>query len=229
MFPKNENSGIVELPWSTKRRIGWTDCRVTRCRRISDADLETLAAIIEVVNISTDIAVASRTLTVRQKRFCHEYLLDSNGSRAAVRDGYSPRTAKQQGSFLLTKVDVRALIDELTIARTERIDFDSDRVLLELKHIATSTMADFIDDQGRLITDLSKVRPEAAAAVECCEESIRADGSVVRKIKLYNRVPALEKVGRHVKVWAFEDRANGPTDVNITVVSGIDGTPGSSC
>ena len=170
----------------------------------------------------------SKKLTARQQRFCHEYLLDSNGTRAAERAGYSPRTAKQQASFLLTKVDVRALIDELTIARTERIDFDSDRVLLELKYLATSTMADFIDDQGRLITDLSKVRPEAAAAVETCEESVRADGSIVRKIKLYNKVTALEKAGRHVKIRAFEDRASGPADVNITVVSGIEGTPGGS-
>ena len=129
----------------------------------------------------------------------------------------------------MTKVDVRALIDELTIARTERVDFDLDRVLLELKHLATSTMADFIDDQGRLITDLSKVPREAAAAVECCEESVRSDGSIVRKIKLYNEVTALEKAGRHVKVRAFEDRASAPADVNITVVSGIEGTPSSSC
>ena len=90
-------------------------------------------------------------------------------------------------------------------------------------------MADFIDDEGPLVTDLSKVRPEAAAAVESCKEYVKADGSVVREIKLYNKVTALEKAGRHVKVRAFEDRPGGPADVKITVVSGIDGTPGSSC
>jgi phage terminase small subunit len=171
----------------------------------------------------------TKQLTARQQRFCHEFLLDSNGTRAAERAGYSVRTAKQQASRLLTNVNVQGLIVELTVEQSNRIDFDSDRVLLELKHLATSTMADFIDDKGRLITDLSKVRPEAAAAVECCEESVKADGSIVRKIKLFNKVTALEKAGRHVKVRAFEDRSGGPADVNITVVSGIDGTPGSSC
>ena len=68
-------------------------------------------------------------------------------------------------------------------------------------------MADFIDDTGRLITDLSKVRPEAAAAVEACEEPVRADGSIVRRIKLYNKVTALEKAGKHKMIRAFEDRA----------------------
>ena len=61
-----------------------------------------------------------------------------------------------------------------------------------------------IDDEGRLITDLSKVRPEAAAAVECCEESVRADGSIVRKIKFYNKVTALEmthEMSRSGPIW----------------------------
>lgn len=48
----------------------------------------------------------------RQKRFCDEYLIDCNATQAAIRAGYSPKTAKQVGQRLLTYVDLKNYIDE---------------------------------------------------------------------------------------------------------------------
>lgn len=52
------------------------------------------------------------TLTAKQARFVHEYLIDGNGAAAAVRAGYSEKTAKAIACELLTKPDLRALIRE---------------------------------------------------------------------------------------------------------------------
>ncbi len=57
-------------------------------------------------------------LSLRRQRFVDEYLVEPNATQAAIRAGYSPRTARQQGSRLLTSVDVSAALrakqDELT-------------------------------------------------------------------------------------------------------------------
>ena len=51
-------------------------------------------------------------MTDKQKRFCDEYLIDCNATQAAVRAGYSPKTAKQTGCENLAKPDLKAYIDE---------------------------------------------------------------------------------------------------------------------
>ena len=52
-------------------------------------------------------------MTEKQKRFCEEYLTDMNATQAAIRAGYSKRTARQMANRLLTKVDIREYIDSL--------------------------------------------------------------------------------------------------------------------
>lgn len=51
-------------------------------------------------------------MNARQKKFCDEYLIDCNATQAAIRAGYSPKTAKSIGNENLTKPDLKAYIDE---------------------------------------------------------------------------------------------------------------------
>ncbi len=61
-------------------------------------------------------------MNARQRRFCDEYLIDQNATQAAVRAGYSEKTAKSQGQRLLTNVDISAYIAaELEKMHSERI------------------------------------------------------------------------------------------------------------
>ena len=61
-------------------------------------------------------------MTDKQKRFCDEYLIDTNGTQAAIRAGYSKKTARQIADNLLSKVDIKSYIDEqLTKMHTEKI------------------------------------------------------------------------------------------------------------
>lgn len=51
-------------------------------------------------------------MTDKQKRFCEEYLKDCNGTQAAIRCGYAPRSARQQADRMMSKDDIRAYINE---------------------------------------------------------------------------------------------------------------------
>ena len=68
-------------------------------------------------------------LTAKQQRFVEEYLIDLNATQAAIRAGYSEKTAKQIGSRLLTNVDVEEAIAEGRASLSERTEITQDYVL----------------------------------------------------------------------------------------------------
>ena len=66
--------------------------------------------------------VAENKLTAKQQRFCDEYLIDLNATQAAIRSGYSEKTAYSQGQRMLKNVEVKAYLDsELERIRSEKI------------------------------------------------------------------------------------------------------------
>ena len=80
------------------------------------------------------------TLTPKQQRFVEEYLVDSNGAAAAVRAGYSPKSAKVIACKLLTKAHVRTALEEQRQALTERTDTSVDWGIEHLKDIVERCM-----------------------------------------------------------------------------------------
>lgn len=81
-------------------------------------------------------------LTDKQKRFCEEYLIDLNATQAAIRAGYSSKTAKDANKWIYEtnpkKPHLKNFIDELKKQRSERTNISADTVLEELKRIALS-------------------------------------------------------------------------------------------
>ncbi len=75
------------------------------------------------------VGFAPRKLTPKQRCFVEEYPVDLNATQAAIRAGYSAKTAKQQGARLLTNVDVAAAIQAAMDARSERTGITQDYVL----------------------------------------------------------------------------------------------------
>ena len=74
-------------------------------------------------------------LTPKKKQFVKEYLLDLNATQAAIRSGYSQRTAKAQGSRLLTDVDIQSQLAKAQQERTKRTEINADYVLTNLRDI----------------------------------------------------------------------------------------------
>lgn len=79
-------------------------------------------------------------LNARQDMFCKEYLIDLNATQAAIRAGYSERTAKSQGSRLLTNADILARVKELKDKRADELELDAYWVLNRLKSISDRSM-----------------------------------------------------------------------------------------
>ena len=69
------------------------------------------------------------TMTPKQQRFVQEYLVDLNATQAAVRAGYSEKTARSQGQRLLTNVDIAMAIEVGQAKRSERTEVTQDYVL----------------------------------------------------------------------------------------------------
>jgi phage terminase small subunit len=72
------------------------------------------------------------TITPKQRRFVEEYLIDLNATQAAIRAGYSPKTAEVQGSRLLSNAKVQAAVSEGQNNRAARTQIDADWVLKRL-------------------------------------------------------------------------------------------------
>ena len=74
-------------------------------------------------------------LNDKQQRFCDEYLIDLNATQAAIRSGYSKKTAKEQGSRLLSNVNVKAYIDARMKEKEKELIADQDEVLKYLTSV----------------------------------------------------------------------------------------------
>lgn len=70
-----------------------------------------------------------------QDRFCREFIVDYNGTRAAIRAGYSEKTAKQQAEKLLSKDNILSRIRELQIEEYNKMSVTNESVLLKFLEI----------------------------------------------------------------------------------------------
>jgi len=149
-------------------------------------------------------------LTDQQEQFCREYVLDLNAKAAAIRAGYSPRTAGSQGIAVLRYSKSQARIMELQRERLERNRIDADFVLNRLVEEVNADAADLYDAAGclkpvgewplawrrGLVTSIRTV--ELYSGKEVIGE--------MKEVVLVDRARRLELLGRHVKVNAFSDK-----------------------
>lgn len=139
-------------------------------------------------------------LNERQKKFCDEYLIDLNATQAANRAGYSEKTAYSMGQRLLKNVEVAAYIEKRRSAQINRTQITQDRVLVELAKVAFANGTDFatVGKRNRVIlTPTDDLPPEKRAAVASVKKG--AKGAV--EVKTYDKVKALELLGRHLGMF----------------------------
>lgn len=80
--------------------------------------------------------ITTQELTDKQARFCEEYLIDLNATRAAIRAGYSEKTAREQAAQNLSKLNIQEKIAELKAERAKRTEMTQDSVIQELAAVA---------------------------------------------------------------------------------------------
>lgn len=159
-------------------------------------------------------AVSATKLTAKQDMFVKEYLIDLNATQAAIRAGYSEKTAKDIGCENLTKPNISKAIFIALEKRTEKVETSAEWVLERLHNQAVADLADIYHENGSLkpIHEWPKVwRQGLIVGVETKQEYTYVDGQkkpdgVVVKVKISERIKRDELIGKHHAM--FTDNVN---------------------
>lgn len=161
-------------------------------------------------------------LSPKQQRFAEEYLVDLNATQAAIRAGYSEKTAKSQGQRLLTKVDIQEEIQRSRDARSHRTEITQDRVLLEYARIAFFDPAKLFGDDGRPLplTQIDENTRRAIAGLDVCTVGNGDMGAgEIQKFRIANKLTALEQVGKHLGMFqGKQDEGEEPPPIKVEIV-----------
>ncbi|PJR16808.1 terminase small subunit [Sinorhizobium meliloti] len=145
-------------------------------------------------------------LNAQQLRFVSEYLIDLNATQAAIRAGYSAKTAHSQGQRLLKHVEAQKAIAEAQYKRAMKTETDAAFVLKRLADEVTADIADLYAEDGSIkpVKEWPLIwRQGLVSGIKVAEEG---DGVVVREIKLSDRIKRLELLGKHISVNAFREQ-----------------------
>ncbi len=148
-------------------------------------------------------------LTEKQKKFCEEYLIDLNATKAAVRAGYSKKTANTIAAQNLAKLSVQKYISELQREQSERTRITADQVLEELAAIAFSDrteLARVVSRQGETAVELTETK-DLPDTVKKAVSGVKQGRNGV-EVSSYDKLRALELLGKHLGM--FIDRPAAP-------------------
>ena len=166
-------------------------------------------------------------LNPKQELFVREYLADKdlNAKQAAIRAGYSPKTAEVQASRLLRQAKVRAYIEELQSPRFEKLDITIDRVTSELALQGFGKITDFYEPETGRMFEPHEMPPEVAARVSSIKvrrEKTHATTDGVTEVsvkeqlvelKCWDKLSALQMLCRHLGM--FRDKLEHSGEVSL--------------
>lgn len=154
-------------------------------------------------------------LTAKQQRFVEEYLIDLNATQAAIRAGYSTKSARDIGCENLAKPNIRACIDKAMAERSKRTGINADRVLQELARIGFVNPKDIINfNKASVHEDASTDDLAAIQSVKVKSMQSENGDMVEREVRLNDKLKALELMGKHLGM--FKENVNLNANVNNT-------------
>lgn len=152
-------------------------------------------------------------LTPKQERFVLEYLIDLNATQAAIRSGYSKKTANEQASRLLANVSVAAEVEKRKAKISAKLECTADDIAREIHKLGFANMADYMKagEDGDPYLDFSSLTREQAAALQevTVESYMQGGGEAARevrrvKFKLADKRASLVDLGK--LLGFFKDR-----------------------
>lgn len=184
----------------------------------------------------------ARSLTQKQKRFVEEYLCDLNATQAAIRAGYSEKTARQIAKENLTKPYIQEAVAKAIQERSERTKVTADEVVEQLAKIAFADITEFVKFGRREVPVMGAFGPVYEETEDGkkhpvmkevnyvdFKESGQVDGTIISEVKqgkdgssvkLNDRMRALESLGRHLGM--FKDNITGDVDITVTIIDDIE-------
>lgn len=161
-------------------------------------------------------------MTNKQKRFCEEYLIDLNATQAAIRAGYSPRSANKIAAENMAKPGIRACIDKEMAERSKRTGVNADRVIRELARVAFVNAPDVIDLDKAVLLDGATPDDTAAISGVKVKCTVTDTGQTIeREIRLADKIKALELLGKHLKMFPDKMELSGKVDTGSDKLEAI--------
>lgn len=174
--------------------------------------------------VSSPESKQERALTPKQAAFVREYLIDLNGTQAAIRAGYSERTANEQAARLLANVSVSKAVADAQAKRADRLEITADRVLAELAKIGFADMRDVaswgetvVDEDGKPIHGVKLVSSDRLTDSAAAAISEIAETPAGLRIKLHDKRAALVDIGKHLGMFTEKVEHSGAIQVQSTV------------
>ena len=158
-------------------------------------------------------------LTDKQKRFCDEYLIDGNATQAAIRAGYSPKTANEQGARLLANVSISEYIRARQKKTADKLSLTHERLAEEYARVAFSDVRRLYNEDGSLKDpkDWDDDMAAAVAGVETIEErdpKTKQLTGYTRKVKLWSKSAAMADVGKHLGFFEKDNEQKKAIDLS---------------
>lgn len=175
-------------------------------------------------------------LTARQSRFVAEYLLDLNATQAAVRAGYSSRTAESTGPRLLGKVNVSEAVRAAMEKREKRTGITQDRVLQELARIAFFDIrtlyredgslkkpSELDDDAAAALAGVDVVEMAGGMAADAGEGEVKHVAAYTKKARVFDKNTALVNAMRHLGMMKDKIEHSGNVAIH-QLLADVDGS-----
>jgi phage terminase small subunit len=165
--------------------------------------------------------------------FIDEYTTCWNLKKAAIKAGYDPKNATQTGYGILNRPEVRAEVERIIAEREESNKVHRLMIIEQLQKIATSDVKDFMtwNEDGTAFLNPDLVDGEIIAELNIDDSKhISMDGEVnqktKKKLKLHDKMKALELLGKHVGLW--NENYNVNLKAQVTIVDDIGAKDGES-
>jgi len=137
----------------------------------------------------------ARGLNPKQARFVDEYLIDLNGTQAAIRAGYSAKTAEQQATRLLRNAQISAAVEAGKAKRAKKVGVTAEYVIDNLREVTE-----------RCLQRAPVVGPFGVQVVD-------DEGRGVWKFDAKGAIGALELLGKHLGLFVERVKIDNPEDI----------------
>ena len=167
-------------------------------------------------------------LTDKQDMFCREYIIDFNATQAAIRAGYSSKTANRIAVVLLSNVVIQEKVKELVEERKAKLEQQGIDVIKELEKIAGIDVFDHIEVAPHVVEKVSGEGDKKVAVsyeISMVDLKTGADGKAISKVKMgqgglevtfHDRNKALELLGKHKGLFNDKLELSGEVSVELS-------------
>ena len=159
----------------------------------------------------------SKKLPFAQSRFCEEFLKDLNATQAAIRAGYSAKTASVQAFDLLRKPEIASALESARTQHAANTGLSVERVLKEAMRLAFFDIRKLTDSEGNPIP-VHQLDADTAAAIQGLELATErgpdneSGPTIVRKYKIADKNSAIERLFKHLGLFEKDNKQSNPGD-----------------